>query len=294
MKIHKMKIPSFLLLLTFVIGACNSNKPKEASDQNTIDITLNKAKTLNISKPQPNPITDRVKPYSYFEGIDSTTIANLLSVYSTDKAPVSDIKILQERAYHGDEVEEGVDTLNWFAVVKKGKDYFIEKCDITIEPRFDAIIDNEGDTTGKKINTNASDKTILLIAGLKNIVEGKLNTFLSMGEFLNPGDSLQINVNGDTIALKAYGKYLNEYEIRSYLLQASSDSCKQWISATNGFDDQTYSLLWCGDLDKDNKADFIFDLSNHYNVSKITLFLSSFAGEGEFFKRIAEIRSIGC
>ncbi|MET0807665.1 MAG: hypothetical protein ABWX93_02785, partial [Pseudoxanthomonas sp.] len=59
-------------------------------------------------------------------------------------------------------------------------------------------------------------------------------------------------------------------------------------------DDASPTLLFAGDLDRDGKLDLIFDGTDHYNVSRPTLFLSSPAGQGELLHEVARYESVGC
>lgn len=59
-------------------------------------------------------------------------------------------------------------------------------------------------------------------------------------------------------------------------------------------DDATPKLLFAGDLDRDGKLDLIFDITDHYNVSRPTLFLSSRARDGELLHAVSTYESVGC
>lgn len=59
-------------------------------------------------------------------------------------------------------------------------------------------------------------------------------------------------------------------------------------------DDATPKLLFAGDLDRDGKLDLIFDITDHYNVSRPTLFLSSRARDGELLHAVSTFESVGC
>lgn len=59
-------------------------------------------------------------------------------------------------------------------------------------------------------------------------------------------------------------------------------------------DDGNAALLFVGDLDRDGRPDLIFDASDHYNVARPTLFLSSPAGPDEFVRQVAQYESVGC
>lgn len=59
-------------------------------------------------------------------------------------------------------------------------------------------------------------------------------------------------------------------------------------------DDATPKLLFAGDLDRDGRLDLIFDVSDHYNVTRPTLFLSSQARDGELLHAVSTYESVGC
>ena len=59
-------------------------------------------------------------------------------------------------------------------------------------------------------------------------------------------------------------------------------------------DDATPELLFAGDLDRDGRLDLIFDVSDHYNVTRPTLFLSSQARDGELLHAVSTYESVGC
>ena len=59
-------------------------------------------------------------------------------------------------------------------------------------------------------------------------------------------------------------------------------------------DDAMPRLLFAGDLDRDGRLDLIFDITDHYNVSRPTLFLSSGAADGKPLRAAARYESVGC
>lgn len=59
-------------------------------------------------------------------------------------------------------------------------------------------------------------------------------------------------------------------------------------------DDATPKVIFAGDLDGDGALDLIFDITDHYNVSRPALFLSTGAKAGEFVREAARYESTGC
>ncbi|GAB2509106.1 hypothetical protein [Lysobacter humi (ex Lee et al. 2017)] len=53
-------------------------------------------------------------------------------------------------------------------------------------------------------------------------------------------------------------------------------------------------LLQVGDFDRDGRPDLILDTTDHYNVSRPTLFLSGGTRDGELVRRVAGYESVGC
>lgn len=58
--------------------------------------------------------------------------------------------------------------------------------------------------------------------------------------------------------------------------------------------DATPHVVFAGDLDLDGRLDVIFDTTDHYNVSKPTLFLSGAADGGALVRNVATHDSVGC
>jgi hypothetical protein len=58
--------------------------------------------------------------------------------------------------------------------------------------------------------------------------------------------------------------------------------------------DASAEVLFAGDLDRDGRLDLIIDLTDHYNVARPTLLLSSQAAAGELVGMAAVYESVGC
>lgn len=59
-------------------------------------------------------------------------------------------------------------------------------------------------------------------------------------------------------------------------------------------DDAAPELLFAGDLDRDGRLDLLFNLTDHYNVSRTVLLLSSAAREGDAVAEVARFEAVGC
>ncbi|MFC0679500.1 hypothetical protein ACFFGH_16810 [Lysobacter korlensis] len=58
--------------------------------------------------------------------------------------------------------------------------------------------------------------------------------------------------------------------------------------------DATAEVLFAGDLDRDGRLDLILDATDHYNVSRPTLLLSTQAQRGQIVGQAAQYESVGC
>lgn len=54
------------------------------------------------------------------------------------------------------------------------------------------------------------------------------------------------------------------------------------------------NVIFAGDLDHDGRLDLIFDTTDHYNLSRPTLFLSSAADRGMLVRAVATHAALGC
>jgi hypothetical protein len=57
--------------------------------------------------------------------------------------------------------------------------------------------------------------------------------------------------------------------------------------------EETPTILWVGDIDRDNRPDIFLD-ARPYPGSRLMLFLSSEAQDGEIVHKIAELKMLGC
>ena len=84
--------------------------------------------------------------------------------------------VLIPGSFHSDEVWEGAEKENWFGLFKNQSGFYLAKTKIKIENIFDAIMDNEGEKTGKEVSTSIEDEPVLLISGLNFLDEHKIES----------------------------------------------------------------------------------------------------------------------
>lgn len=107
---------------------------------------------------------------------------------------------------------------------------------------------------------------------------------------LPPGKTFEFKFNGVSYTLEAKGKMREAYEIEynQIYLSVTGSAEKQLIWDQDRFKDSSNRILFIGDLDGDQKPDFIIDVSDDYETQRTALFLSSHA-KGDELVRLVDI-----
>lgn len=200
----------------------------------------------------------------------------------------------------------------WFGIYKinASDDYELKKVRPGLRPCHDPVFDNDEDSvSGREVFIEGNPEAPLLLLGGLALQEGKLETsFINNPRCLYPGDYIRFNMNNKEYALMATGTvafdtagnrmvpYIKNYKVLLVENMYNHPVIQEIISF-----DQLYaseevqpSVFYVGDIDRDGKPDLLYDLSTHYNVSNITLFLSSKATSGKLVKQVASWNTTGC
>jgi len=216
----------------------------------------------------------------------------------------SEISLLQVGQYHGKEVSAQSGEL-WFGLYQTEKGYELIPSRISIESINDAIVDDKDQKTGKKVSVDEPSEPLFLVKGLKNLKSGLVKTVFSGKKFLYPAESISFKLGGKNYYnLTAFGEVKDREGGKPFEIIISNYSIKisrspwEYSQVLVSFDllamDGIPTLLWAGDLDGDGKLDLLMDLTNHYNLTVYTLFLSSLSEGNNLLKKAAEFRTTGC
>jgi len=219
----------------------------------------------------------------------------------TEPAEDDSIKILTVGKFHSHEIWEGAENEIWFGLFQKNDTFFLKKTNIKIEPFFDNAIDKEGETTGKQISVTDNENCILLLTSLEVEERNVLSIPFYQSDLL-PNNRIIFNHNQATYILMGMGLWQTLPEGQSTVVEYKllfeknvlGEVQNQIISKTDFFDDTMYEIIWIGDLDGDNEIDLLVNLSNHHNIKKITLLLSSYAKNTNLVEEVATFFSSGC
>ncbi|MES1244805.1 MAG: hypothetical protein ABUT39_24570 [Acidobacteriota bacterium] len=200
-------------------------------------------------------------------------------------APVGG-EILVTGAFHGEEVTaRSGETWLCLMATKTGDE--LKTCTIDVKAAHDVIA---GDDSGKEVTVRGGGEPILMVRNIAGLKPGPVRTFFLGMAALRPENTLHLGSEEGELWLAeekegysiAFSKGPNGFKAPQILRADTYDS------------DGPPTLHWAGDLDRDGKLDLVIDITNHYNLSRMALFLSSLAKEGELVGLAGFFDSGGC
>ena len=215
------------------------------------------------------------------------------------------IKLLETgEGFHGDQVKAKSGEI-WLGLFKDNERYFIRNTKLKIFRVHDSIVDKkENIKTGKSVFTDVKDRAVFLLKNAKTLREGEVKTLFFFDDNddhneiieLQNGSRREFEFNGEKYILAVENKTRSdEFLGKGSKLTLTRNGKEQILNyLKDGCDDCFWNLYWVGDLDRDGKLDFYFDLTSHYNVTDKKLFLSSQADNGKLVKYVANFWTNGC
>ncbi|MGN6150944.1 MAG: hypothetical protein ACTHOH_02905 [Lysobacteraceae bacterium] len=209
--------------------------------------------------------------------------------------------------FHGDETVAR-DGERWLALVADDAGARLRSVRVRVKPVHDVVLDaDDGPATGRIVESVAGPggATIAYVRG-SNLREGAvpraIATELPVGNGLG-ASRLRLGDRDYTLATRCVpaAGIADSYRCTIELVQGDR---RQTLAAMAGTreqdgrfmlgDEASPALLFAGDLDGDGALDLLYDVTDHYNVTAPTLFLSGAAGDGELVHAVAEQRTTGC
>lgn len=206
-------------------------------------------------------------------------------------------EILSVGVFHSDEVS-AVDGEEWDILYSKDNRFFLDKTIIQLTIVEDVVIDNPGEKTGKEISLNIDGEPVLLLKNISDLSHGEVTTSVNKQLHFFNDDPIKARTDHFEYTIR-----MNIFDSKAEL-SISDGKTTQILKKFTAYkteesyyyfgDEASPSLIWAGDLDGDNKLDLLLDMTDHYNVSEIVLFLSSHASSGKLVKKVAAFRTVGC
>jgi hypothetical protein len=152
---------------------------------------------------------------------------------------------------------------------------------------------------GRRIATSDSSHPVLLVAGMRSLQRGDVDSAFAGNRFVYPAESVPLKLgDGRLYTLSAFGTATwrpSEVWVSDYQIMLQRGPRRQVLAVFPRVDwDGTPRLLWAGDLDRDQQLDLLLDLRRSYVGNIYVLFLSSLAGADSLVGRAAEFATAGC
>lgn len=275
LSVHPMKI--LICFFTFFIFiSCDTSK----------EVKKNKAKTSTDTV-----INEKITKKTVLSDEEKTLI---------EKKIKKKVDILLPGQYRDWDNNNPVNSLtkDWIDLHQKNGKYYLDKVDYTISRGF-------SECSGDSTKIVESRKNTMLFINKSNLKLGEINSLKFKKSKIWPKEKISFIFKNIEYILRAEGDIISSedmhadkeeevyHNVENYKLYISSNNSHETIFLEEAsFNDTFVKLLFVGDIDNDNKLDFIFSANRHYEEERVILYLSSKAKKGGIIKRVAEV-SIG-
>lgn len=214
--------------------------------------------------------------------------------------------------FHGDE-PVARDGETWLALRASAESASLTPTRLRVHAAEDPILDEPGQTSGRRVSSvlepdpDAEGAQVVAYLRGKGLVTGAVAPARILERSQDgtpPGYRIDLGGNDHRIRTQCAPKRGSQAYARDCtVVLVAPDGAEQVLMRVAGRreadtlmlgDDASPGLLFAGDLDRDGRLDLIFDVSDHYNVSRPTLFLSSRARDGELLHAVSTYESVGC
>lgn len=208
----------------------------------------------------------------------------------------TDIQILKPALYRAIDQREAkrLSSGIWYDLYydKKAKTWHYDKARLTAVKKLD-------ECSGQSATEVKSARdSLLLIKGLAAQTHGVTSMPLSK-KHVWPDETYRFTFGGKSYVLRGKGVTLSRDRteegrwdnVGNYRLTLTdvSSGREQLLIAQPSFNDTFVAILFIGDLDGDDRPDFVFDTSPEYEIDRVVLFLSSRTDSSEIVRAVAEV-----
>jgi hypothetical protein len=180
----------------------------------------------------------------------------------------------------------------WFGLFRSEKGDALLETKITVE-KIATPFDEGEEPGGVAVTVDRAGDPIFLVKGSSRFRSGPVKTLLHDNLFLYPAQDLSLRLEKRHYNLMAFGSTNDEGLILSYGLRLWDSTLRAYQTiaqiSSPGWEttQNSFNILWAGDLDNDGRLDLFLNLSEHYAEHVYALFLSSFADVGSLIKKVA-------
>lgn len=207
------------------------------------------------------------------------------------------IQLLETGEFHGEEVGARTGE-RWLGLFPVANGFALLPTTVSVDAVVDPVVDGDDTQTksGKKVTVHRDSNPVFLLKGAAMLRPGSVVTIFREEKNLVNGTTIDLELKGTRYKLKVISQdpEPKDYLVQNTKLVLTTGRTSQTLISLKEHDDGGWSLFWAGDIDRDGKLDLYMDLSNHYNVSRKVLFLSSQAGKGRLVKELVRFETVGC
>lgn len=213
-----------------------------------------------------------------------TLLLFLLTSTDAMAAPMGQIALPGQ--YHGDEMPVNADN-DWIGLYAVGNGFAWKPVTPQFRSAMDPVLDQPGQETGVEVEVSG-ERPLLMVRGVEALKAGPIKKAKEERTRMTVGT---IEALSDELSLVAAMDDDGVYQLR---IEDKQGHTQVLCAHTELYDETVPTLIMAGDLDGDGRLDLLIDTSNHYNLSRVTLFLSSSAGPGEWVAPVATLQTTGC
>ena len=164
------------------------------------------------------------------------------------------------------------------------------------------MLDGPDDKTGRSVIAPGLDPRVLL-RGIAALKPGEVTVAIAETTSLDPAEPLGLRIGEKALRLVSTCVDAGAGQGVECKIALEDGSTSQPMFTTYGmrqddgtltFGDAEPKVLFAGDLDRDGRVDLLIDTTDHYNLSRPTLFLSSAAKQGQHVAEVAQQSITGC
>ncbi len=211
------------------------------------------------------------------------------------------IHILMPGQYHDAEFDNNLLHEEWFGIFNSADSCYIKKTSISYTRVYDPVLDPDTiNISGDLISIPETEQCILLIAGMDELKPQQINSIKQSNFFLQPGEQIAFDFNQSHYIFSAEGDQADQETkwyngaYRLYVEETNQFKTKLLIASDTLSSESPFVFYWLGDINGDDQLDMIINTSYHYNLSLITLFLSSGNKNKMMLRRAAQLSTTGC
>lgn len=226
----------------------------------------------------------------------------LLCAVAVGTASASPQLALPGEAFHGDEVPAR-DGETWLALAVRDGKARLQPVKLEVKAVSDPLVDDPDDRSARSVAAPGVEALVFL-RGIDALKPGDAGAVLVREQTVSTERPLHLGADAAAPQITVHcARSAGQTEASSCEVSLDDGKTTQVLFRVAGersevdgrvFDDAVATVTFAGDLDHDGRVDLVIDTSDHYNLSRPTLFLSGAAAPGLLVGRVAQQQLTGC